>query len=123
MLAWFHRLRPRRLIVVGAILLGLSGGFAIVLDQMRRPSAEEYADYTIKYGLDDQVPSDPYGLMRRRQLFEEEAIGINGWVLEPPWHRAYSQLDVAGFLAGLAFVALGTARARGGQTSRLGSPP
>ncbi len=119
MLARFHRLRPRRLIVVGAILLGLSAGLAVVLDQMRRPTHEEYADYYIKYGLDDDLPSDPDRLMRRRQMFEEEAIGINGWVLEPSYHRAYTRLDIAGFLAGLALLSVGVAGAHRERSRRL----
>ncbi len=119
MLAWFQRLRPRRLILVGAILLGLSGSLAIVLDQMRPLSHREWDDLSTKYNLRD------YGVghsQRVRRMIEEEGLGINGWHLHWRWHRAYTKLDVAGFLAGLTLVGYGALAARRARAHRLGSP-
>src|SRR5690349_6105361 len=58
MLAWFHRLRHRRVVVMRALVIGLAGGVAVVLQVRRTPANQKSADRA--HDFDNRVPASSY---------------------------------------------------------------
>lgn len=100
-----RRLRPKRIVVVGLVVIALSGvGFA-VLEAMRPPNEEENA-VLVRLAIDNMngLISD----QERARQVDALHIGIfGGWMVTPDAYTRDRLLLAGGALVGLMLVGVG----------------
>ncbi len=113
------RMTPRRIVLVGLLLLALSvGGFAVV-EAMRPPDTivdPAFERITEKW-MRDEISGEEF--MRHVRAHAVHA-GIGGWMLTRRAYRNFRVLTFCGALTGLALVVAGATRSR---RRSVASPP